>query len=172
MRCGITTTVRPGSGLTAWSWNNVSGRAARSEGRKRTRSLDWSHVAYWLALLACSSLFGLTVGGYAGFMEAATPHGGTPGSLAQLATSDGQGVAMMRQSRITSGGRLRSMAESLGVSAGHTERRWRIESEGSSHAPSLTWGGTGAHGNQVPAGVYVAVNASRPENKTKVVKSR
>jgi hypothetical protein len=102
MRCGMTTTVRPGSELTTWSWCGVSGRPARSESRKRTRSLDWSQVAFWLALFTCSSLFGLFVGGYVGYMENATPHGGTPASLAQLATSDGQWVAMMRQSRAAS----------------------------------------------------------------------
>jgi hypothetical protein len=126
MRCGIATTVRPGSELTAWSWHSDGERPTRAGGREWTPSIDWGRVAYWLALLVCSSLFGLTVGGYAGFMEAATPHGGTQASLAQSATSDGQWVAMMRQSRASPGGRLRSWAESQGVSL------WRPPATGAS----------------------------------------
>jgi len=97
MRCGITTTVDHGSELATWAWCGDRELPAKSEGQERAHSLDWSHVAYWLALFACSSLFGLFVGGYVGFMENATPHGGEPWSLTQLATSDVQWTAMVRQ---------------------------------------------------------------------------
>jgi hypothetical protein len=108
--------VPRGSGSFARGWLHARGRRKSSESQSRSNCLEGIRVAYFLALFACASLFGLAVGGYVGYMENATPHGGTPGSLARLATSDGQWVAMMRQSRAASGGRLRSMAESQGVS--------------------------------------------------------
>jgi hypothetical protein len=115
-----------GQGSSERRWFEAVGRQRKAESLSRTDSLGDIRVAYFLTLFTCASLFGLVVGGYAGFMEAATPHGGTQASLAQLATSDGQWVAMMRQSRASPGGRLRSWAESQGVSL------WRPAATGAS----------------------------------------
>jgi hypothetical protein len=95
---GITTTVDPGSGLTALTRRGERDLSAKSECAGRTRSLDWWHVTYWLALLVCSSLIGIMVGGYVGFMENATPHAHPPYSFTQMAASDvGWAAGMKRE---------------------------------------------------------------------------
>jgi hypothetical protein len=53
-------------------------------------------VTYLAALLTCGIVFGLFVGGFVGFMEAATPAVDCP-SLAQLAASDAGWTVLMRQ---------------------------------------------------------------------------
>jgi hypothetical protein len=116
----------PAAFSSARRWFVAMNKKRRAGNRRLMDCLEGVRTAYFLALFACASLFGLVVGGYAGFMEAATPHGGTQASLAQLATSDGQWVAMMRQSRASPGGRLRSWAESQGVSL------WRPAATGAS----------------------------------------
>jgi hypothetical protein len=54
-------------------------------------------VAYFLALFASCSLIGLIVGGYVGYMDATTPPADSPYTVAELATSDVQWTAMVRQ---------------------------------------------------------------------------
>jgi hypothetical protein len=103
MRCSVVTTADRGSDLTTWAWSGDRERPAKSEDRVRTCGLDTDHVAYCLTLLACGILFGLFVGGYAGYMDAATPAADSPWSLAQVATSDVQWTAMMRQYGVTHG---------------------------------------------------------------------
>jgi hypothetical protein len=102
--------------IPGWGWLRARGRPRNGESRSRTHCLEREQVVCSLALLACGVLFGLFVGGFVGFMENATPHGGAPHGLAQLATSDVRWVAMMRQSRVASGGRLQSVEESERVS--------------------------------------------------------
>ncbi len=91
-----------------------------------TRAQSWSHrhglegeqLACSLALLACGILLGLFVGGFVGFMENATPHGGERWRLTQSATSvpTGQWAEMVKRYRAAPGGHLRSLAESETVS--------------------------------------------------------
>jgi len=64
--------------------------------------LERYQVAYFLALFVCGIGFGFFVGGFVGFMEAATPHGEQPYSFAQLAASDVGWAATMRQYRSAS----------------------------------------------------------------------
>ena len=97
MRCSITTVINQGREPASWVWRGDRDRPAKSEGRARIHRLDWTLAAYWLALLVCGSVFGLVVGGYVGYMEAATPAVDAPGSLTQLATSDVQWTAKARQ---------------------------------------------------------------------------
>jgi hypothetical protein len=63
----------------------------------RRLGLEREQLAFSLALLLCGVLLGLFVGGYAGFMDAATPPADSLHSLSQLATTDAQWVARMRQ---------------------------------------------------------------------------
>jgi len=65
-------------------------------------SPDWGHIAYWLALLVCGSLFGLVAGGYVGFMENATPRAAAPYSFAQLAATDVGWAAKLGQNWLAS----------------------------------------------------------------------
>jgi len=97
MRCSITTVINQGREPATWAWCGDRERPAKNEDRARTHRLDWSLAAYWLALLMCGSIFGLVVGGYVGYMEAATPAVDAPASLMQLATTDVQWTAMVRQ---------------------------------------------------------------------------
>lgn len=108
----ITTTVDRGSDPATWTWYGDTVRPARSEG------LDWFHVNYCFALLACGILFGLFVGGYVGYMENATPHGGEPWSLTQPASSPAstQWADMIKHYRAASGEHVRSLTESETVS--------------------------------------------------------
>jgi hypothetical protein len=78
-------------------WFDATERQRRAESRSRTDCLDGIRVAYFFTLFACASLFGLFVGGYVGYMDAATPPADSPYSVAVLATSDVQWNAMMRQ---------------------------------------------------------------------------
>ena len=97
MRCAVTTTAGRRSEPTVWDWCGDLEEPARAEGRGLAHRLDWFPVIYWLTLLACSSLFGLIVGGYKGYMDAATPAVDGPGILTNWATSDVQWTAMTRQ---------------------------------------------------------------------------
>jgi hypothetical protein len=124
MRCGITTTVGRGSELTAWLWHSDGERPARAGVRARTQSLDWNHASYWLALLLCCFLFGLTVGGYVGFMEAATPAVDAPGSFTQLASSD-VGWATMARQYLAASHRVSDPA-----AGSDREASWRLMTEG------------------------------------------
>jgi hypothetical protein len=64
--------------------------------------MEGYQVAYFFALLGCGILFGLFVGGYVGFIQAATPAADLPDSYARLATSDPQWAAMARQDWLAS----------------------------------------------------------------------
>ncbi len=78
-------------------WFNGRGTLTGVRSWSRERGLDRDLVAYWFSLLVCCSLFGLFVGGYVGFVEAATPAVDAPGSFTQLAATDGGWAAKMRQ---------------------------------------------------------------------------
>jgi hypothetical protein len=91
------TAIDQGRKPVAWDWRGDREGPAKSEGRARTHRLDWSLVTYWLALLVCGAVSGLVIGGYVGYMEAATPAVDAPGGLTHLATSDVQWVTMVRQ---------------------------------------------------------------------------
>jgi hypothetical protein len=69
----------------------------RMQSWSRRHGIDGFRVAYFCTLFGCGVLFGLFVGGYVGYMDAATPAVDAPGNLTQLATSDGQWTAMVRQ---------------------------------------------------------------------------
>jgi hypothetical protein len=114
----ITTTVADGS-EQAWPWYRDRDRLARNDGRERTRCWDRNHVIYCLTLLACGILFGLFVGGIAGFMDAATPAADAPGCFTQMATSDVQWTAKARQYWATS----HHLPDSGSVSC--NESRWQ-----------------------------------------------
>jgi len=75
----------------------LRGILTRAQSWSRRHGLEGYQVAYFLALFACGSLFGLFVGGYVGYVDAATPPADSPYSFGQLATSDVQWNAMMRQ---------------------------------------------------------------------------
>ena len=87
----------PAAVSPARRWLDVRGMLTGVQIWNREHGLDRDHVVYWLALLACGVLFGLFVGGYVGFVQAATPPADLPYSYAQLATSDVQWIAKMRQ---------------------------------------------------------------------------
>lgn len=118
LHTGIATPADRDSELTTWVWHAATGLPAKSEDRVRTRRLKWDHVAYCLILLVCGILFGLFVGGFVGFMENATPHGGALVSFEQSATSSptGKWADMIKHYRAAPGGHLRSLAESETVS--------------------------------------------------------
>ena len=78
-------------------WFDAGARLTGIASRARQHCPERSQVTYFIALFTCGVLFGLFVGGFVGFMGNATPHAGSPCSLAQLATSDVQWTAMMRQ---------------------------------------------------------------------------
>ena len=78
-------------------WLDAMGRQRRAESRSRTDSLEGIRVAYFLVLFACGILFGLFVGGYVGYVDGSAPPADSPYGLGQLATSDVQWTAMMRQ---------------------------------------------------------------------------
>jgi hypothetical protein len=84
-------------GQLAQGWPDARARLSSIRGLSRALSLDRSRLTYLAALLTCGMVFGVFVGGFVGFMENATPHGDSPATLAQLATSDVQWVAMTRQ---------------------------------------------------------------------------
>jgi hypothetical protein len=75
-------------------------------------------VAYFLTLFACAGLFGLFVGGFVGFMENATPHGGERWGVTQSASSPAstQWADMIKHYRAASGEHVRSLTEGETVS--------------------------------------------------------
>jgi len=104
--------------VPGWGWLGARARPKNGAGRSHTHCLEREQVVCSLVLLACGVLFGLFVGGFVGFMENATPHGGAPCGFAQEATSapTGQWAAMVRQYRVTSGRNLQSVADGEGWS--------------------------------------------------------
>ena len=78
-------------------WFDAMGRQRRTDSLSRTDSLGDIRVAYFLVLFACGILFGLFVGGYVGYVDGSAPPADSPYGLGQLATSDVQWTAMMRQ---------------------------------------------------------------------------
>jgi hypothetical protein len=115
---------RPAPTRLARQWSNGRGMPTSVQSWSRDHGLDWDHAAYWLALLVCCSLFGLFAGGYVGFIEAATPAVDAPGSYAQLATSDVQWVAMVRQSGSTAGFRLGSATDRQELPGMRQRAKW------------------------------------------------
>ena len=101
-----------------WGWLQARGRSRNGESRSRTHCLEREQVLSSLGLLGCGILFGLFVGGFAGYMENATPHGSAPCSFEQMATlpPTGKWAVMLRQYHATSGSELQSVAESQGAS--------------------------------------------------------
>ena len=69
----------------------------RMQSWSRRHGIDGFRVAYFCTLLGCGVLLGLFVGGYKGYMDAATPAVDAPGSFTQLATSDVGWTAMVKQ---------------------------------------------------------------------------
>ncbi|MBN2564855.1 MAG: hypothetical protein JXB46_04010 [Candidatus Eisenbacteria bacterium] len=105
-------------------WFDAEGVLSEARRWSRERGLDRDLVAYWFSLLVCCSLFGLFVGGYVGFVEAATPAVDAPGSFAQLATSDVQWVAMVRQSGSMPGVRQEPATERRGMPGTQRRAKW------------------------------------------------
>jgi hypothetical protein len=90
----------PAAVFAAWRrWLDVRVMLTRVQSWSRRHGLEGYQVACSLTLLACGVVFGLMVGGYVGFIEAAPPPADSPCSLGQPATSDVGWTAMMRQHR-------------------------------------------------------------------------
>jgi hypothetical protein len=93
--------------------SDARGMLTRAQSWSRRHGLEGHQVAYFFALFGCGILFGLFVGGYAGFIGTTTPPADSPYSLAQPATSDVQWTAMMRRYRSASHRSFESGAESV-----------------------------------------------------------
>jgi hypothetical protein len=116
--------ARPAAGPLGLRWLGARGRPADSLSRSRAGRLDWELVAYHAVLFACGIAIGLFAGGYVGFIQAATPAVDAPGSYAQLATSDVQWVAMVRQSGSMAGVRLGSATERQALPGMQQPAKW------------------------------------------------
>jgi hypothetical protein len=134
---GMTTTVERGSELTALTWSGERELSAKSECAGRTRALDWWHVAYWLVLFVCRSMVGIVVGGYVGFIQAATPAVDLPGSYARMAAADVGWTAKARQAWLAS-----HPLDSARVGQHMRETRWQrlVESAAAESGAGLSDG--------------------------------
>ncbi len=114
----------PVAGSLVRHWFDARGVLTRAQRWSRRHGLEGSNVACSLSLLVCGILFGLFVGGYVGFMHAATPPADSPYGLAQPATSDVGWTAMIKKHRSASQCPSESPAES------EQETRWQRLADG------------------------------------------
>jgi hypothetical protein len=132
-------------------------------GRSHPHSLDRHPVTYFLALLACSSLFGLFVGGYVGFLENATPHADPPYSFAQLAATDAGWATKLRQDWLAS-----HPIESVAAGQRMRETHWQRRTE--STATDSEFGGSdGTPSSEIRAGHFVRLDAGVADGMQKTV---
>jgi len=118
----------PRSRRPSWGWFHARGGPRNGESRSRTHCLEREQVVCSLALLACGILFGLSVGGFVGFMENATPHAGSTCGVAHLTTSGIGWMAMVRQSRAI------VVGDPISLAANEQASPWQQRAAGSSAA--------------------------------------
>ncbi len=76
---------------------DVKGMLTGLQNRCRRHIIERSNLECSLGLLVCGVMFGLLVGGFVGYMQAATPAADPPGSLSHLVVSDVGWTAMVGQ---------------------------------------------------------------------------